>query len=58
MVRETRGLASFLDTEVPEDALAISFRRRRQVWENLVELVRKPDPSRVLVESDTQSFGS
>jgi len=35
ILRETRGLASFLDTEVPEDALAISFRRRRQVWETL-----------------------
>lgn len=37
LLRETRGLASFLEIDLPEDAAAISFRRRRQVWQALVE---------------------
>jgi hypothetical protein len=33
--RETRGLARHLGIDTPEDAEAISFRRRRKLWERL-----------------------
>ena len=35
ILRETRGLATFLEINVPEDAFAVSFRRRRNLWEEL-----------------------
>jgi hypothetical protein len=35
ILRETRSLALYLDIPIPDDAAAISFRRKARVWEDL-----------------------
>jgi hypothetical protein len=35
ILRETRGLARYLNIPLPADAEKVSFRRRRQTWEDL-----------------------
>jgi hypothetical protein len=35
ILRETKGLAEYLERPLPTDAEAVSFRKRRKVWEDL-----------------------
>jgi hypothetical protein len=42
MLRETRGLAKHLGIDTPKDAEAISFRKRRKLWEALARKTLAP----------------